>query len=257
MKETLSIGEFASMFGLNVQTLHYYDSIGLFKPRQKDEQTGRRKYTFDQVYKLASIRYMRRLGYSLEDIRSYMDCLDVDFALTHLKARSIELRRQWEELFAIDRAIQRKIRFVERSLQEEIDLDAVTIRTYGERRYLPIGEEDKLYYADAFYFYPTLAFYEGNAKSFGAYLYEDGESDDALPMENIDQKDVKVLPAGQYLCTYHKGPYEHIEQSEKRLRAAHPDLRLSDQLVNFNIVDQFVERNSEKYITHMQVRILP
>lgn len=257
MKETLSIDEFASMFGLNVQTLHYYDSIGLFKPQHRDKQTGRRKYAFDQVYKLASIRYMRRLGYSLEDIQGYMDCLDVDFSLGHLKARSAELRRQWEGILAIDRAIQRKIRFVEHSLQEKMDLDAVTICTYGERRYLPIGEEDKLYYADAFYFYPTMAFYEGDKKSFGAYLYEDGEGDEVLHVENVSQNDAKVLPAGQYLCAYHKGPYENIEQSEKRLRASRPDLRLSDELVNFNIVDQFVERNNKKYITHMQVLIVP
>ena len=32
MKAYLTVGEMGRMFGLNVQTLHYYDKIGLFCP---------------------------------------------------------------------------------------------------------------------------------------------------------------------------------------------------------------------------------
>lgn len=32
MKAYLTVGEMGQMFGLNVQTLHYYDKIGLFCP---------------------------------------------------------------------------------------------------------------------------------------------------------------------------------------------------------------------------------
>ena len=59
MKDFLSISELGTLFGLNIQTLYYYDSIGLFQPRMRDGKTGRRKYEFDQVYELATICYMR------------------------------------------------------------------------------------------------------------------------------------------------------------------------------------------------------
>ena len=52
-------------FGLNVQTLHYYDKVGVFKPSDRDPGNRYRKYRFDQIYELASIRYMRKLGYSV------------------------------------------------------------------------------------------------------------------------------------------------------------------------------------------------
>jgi len=68
LKEFLSIGEMGSLFGLNIQTLYYYDSIDIFKPRMRDMKNGRRKYEFDQIYELATICYMRKLGYSLEEI---------------------------------------------------------------------------------------------------------------------------------------------------------------------------------------------
>ena len=62
VKEYFSIGELAELFGLNIQTLYYYDSVGIFSPRERNEKNGRRKYEFDQIYELATVSYMRRLG---------------------------------------------------------------------------------------------------------------------------------------------------------------------------------------------------
>ena len=64
-KEYLNVNELATLFGLNVQTLHYYDKIGILKPSYRDPKNGYRKYRFDQTYKLASIRYMRNWGIPL------------------------------------------------------------------------------------------------------------------------------------------------------------------------------------------------
>lgn len=41
MKAYLTVGEMGRMFGLNVQTLHYYDKIGLFCPQLRNPETGR------------------------------------------------------------------------------------------------------------------------------------------------------------------------------------------------------------------------
>ncbi len=252
MKEYYSIGEFSAMFGLNKQTLQYYDAIGLFQPVERNQENGRRCYAFDQVYRLASIRYMRRLGYSLEQIEDHMASREVGFTLDHLKERSKALRSQWEELLAIETVIQRKIQFVEEALSEISDIDAVEVLHFPERKFIPIGVEERLYHHDSFYFYPTIAFYTGyEEKYFGAYLY--GE-DQALP--SVDQAIVQSIPAGDYLCCYHKGPYESVPDTMRRMRSSRPDLFLAPLTINFNIIDQFVEKNNDNYITHMQVQIL-
>ena len=133
MKDFLSIGEISRLFGLNIQTLYYYDSIGLFSPKYRDPATGRRKYEFDQVYPLATICYMKRLGYSLQDIKEQMNTQHVGEKLDSLKRRSDELHRQWQELISVDEAIQRKIRFIEQAMQN-IRVDQISIRSYGTRR---------------------------------------------------------------------------------------------------------------------------
>ena len=41
-KEYLNVNELATLFGLNVQTLHYYDKIGILKPSYRDPKNGYR-----------------------------------------------------------------------------------------------------------------------------------------------------------------------------------------------------------------------
>ncbi|MBU9728413.1 MerR family transcriptional regulator [Diplocloster modestus] len=250
MKEFFTIGEISRLFGINVQTLYYYDSIGLFQPSERSSG-GQRKYAFDKIYALASIRYMRKLGYSLDEIKDYMARLNVNITLDNLKHRSIMLKRQWEELLSIDMVIQRKIRFIEEQMKG-LRVEEVCVRRYPDRRYIEIGREEILYHHDSFYFYPTIAFYIDESKSFGAYLYPDNEES----ISKIPEYQIKVIPEGDYLCGYHLGAYETVTQTIRKIRLSRPDLKLSDLTVNFNIVDQFVEHNNENYITNIQVRIL-
>ena len=151
-KEYLNVNELATLFGLNVQTLHYYDKIGILKPSYRDPKNGYRKYRFDQTYKLASIRYMRKLGYSIEAVRDFQDTKSPDEALKRLKERSAAIHAQWEEMMRIDHAILRKIQFIEDS-KAGIDYENIQVVKYPERKYIPIGAEEELYAGESFYFY--------------------------------------------------------------------------------------------------------
>ncbi|MEG0779266.1 MAG: MerR family transcriptional regulator [Oscillospiraceae bacterium] len=250
MQEFLTIGEIGALFNLNVQTLHYYDSIGLFQPALRDPNTGYRKYQFDQVYQLASIRYMRKMGYSLEEIRNFLRARQPKNTIELLKERSKALHAQWSELIQIDNAIQRKIQFMENKLRN-LDLDAVEVRWFPRRRYIPIGGEELLYYQDSFYFYPTIAFYEENLKYFGALidLPEGGEELEIAP------ENTAGIPAGKYLVGYHKGPYETVEQRFCEMRRGLEGLPVTGLTINFNIIDQFVEHDSQNYITEIQIQL--
>ena len=156
MKEYFSIGELAELFGLNIQTLYYYDSVGIFSPRERNEKNGRRKYEFDQIYELATVSYMRRLGYSLEEIKESRTSLNSNRAVDIMKQRSQELRRQWQELLNIDEAIQRKIRFMEQEM-DGICLDEIAVKHFEDRKFISIGDEELLYRENSLYIYTTIA----------------------------------------------------------------------------------------------------
>ena len=254
MKDRFSIGEFSALFNLNVQTLHYYESIGLFVPSHKDELTGYRYYDFDQVYRLTTIRYLKRLGYSLKQIRSYLDTRDVETIMDQLKAQSREIERQLDDLAIIHGAIKRKIDHIESRIWQ-IDTQEMKLREIPSRNYLPIGAEESLYRNDLFYLFPTVVFYEQGNKSFGAML------PDTFPIEkdlHVEYPEVREIPSGTYLCAYHVGAYESVQETvdHMRMKAGDLGIRLHEGTVNLNIIDQFVERDSSRFITEIQVRVL-
>jgi DNA-binding transcriptional MerR regulator len=63
------IGEFAALSGVSVKTLRFYDQIGLLQPAGVDPRTRYRHYLPQQLQELASIRALKDLGASLQDIR--------------------------------------------------------------------------------------------------------------------------------------------------------------------------------------------
>jgi DNA-binding transcriptional MerR regulator len=251
MQEWLSVGEVASLFNLNVQTLRYYDSIGVFKPARKRGSKGDRRYQFDQIYRLAMIRFLKKLGYPLQGIKASMDARTLEYSLAQMRGQALELRERCVELERISEAIDRKVRFVEERTAK-LDPASVETRSFPRRPYLPLGVEENLYRNDDFYFYPTVVFYNGDSKSFGAMLIDGGQGlDKGLePLESA---------AGDYVVGYHRGPYERIGDSFSRIReeAARRRLALADETVNVNIIDQFVERDARNYVTEIQIAIRP
>lgn len=251
MEKYLNISELGAMFGLGVQTLHYYDKIGLLQPAYRDSKNGYRKYRFDQIYQLASIRYMRKMGYSIEDIHNFQNSRHPQETIQILKERSNVLRRQWEEWMRIDAAIMRKIQYIEEE-SRNLDVTSLRIMEFPERHYILIGTESEIYMDDSFYFYPTVVFYEGEKKYFGALVCN--EREDTNDMERSVA--LSSIPAGRYLVGYHKGPYETILNRVEELKQMRPEYHYNPCSVSFNIIDQFVEQDRENYITKIQIQIL-
>ena len=54
---------------------------------------------------------------------------------------------------------------------------------------------------------------------------------------------------------YHKGAYEQIQDSFKRIKEWGRNLNLEDTILALNIIDQFVEQNNDNYSTRIEVRI--
>ena len=74
MKQTkLKIGEFSQLMQVTVKTLRHYEQIGILKPCEVDQWTGYRYYKLDQMQQLQSIRYLKDVGFSLEEIREMME----------------------------------------------------------------------------------------------------------------------------------------------------------------------------------------
>lgn len=71
----LTIGSLAQKTGTKVQTIRYYEQIGMM-PEPGRTAGGQRRYGDPELDRLAFIRHARQLGFSLEAIRELLDLSD-------------------------------------------------------------------------------------------------------------------------------------------------------------------------------------
>lgn len=105
----MKIGEAAAVSGCHLETVRYYERIGLL-PKPTRTGSGYRAYGDGDVRRLRFITRGRELGFSLDEIRGLLQlssdpslsCVEVDhLARTHLaeiETRLSELRRMAREL---------------------------------------------------------------------------------------------------------------------------------------------------------------
>lgn len=94
----LSIGTLAKRTGTKVQTIRYYEQIGLM-PEPGRSGGGQRRYDDAGLDRLAFIRHARQLGFSLDAIRELLNlsdspersCAQVD-AVAQRQLKEVEVR---------------------------------------------------------------------------------------------------------------------------------------------------------------------
>jgi MerR family mercuric resistance operon transcriptional regulator len=68
----IAIGELSRRTGCNIETIRYYERIGLL-PKPRREKGGRfRRYDSDDIARLTFIRRARQLGFTLDDVRGLL-----------------------------------------------------------------------------------------------------------------------------------------------------------------------------------------
>ena len=72
-----TVKEVASLTGVSVRTLQYYDEIGVFKPTRVTD-AGYRLYDDEALNTLQQVLFFRELDFPLKDIRSIMEKPDYD-----------------------------------------------------------------------------------------------------------------------------------------------------------------------------------
>lgn len=109
----LTIGTLAKKTGTKVQTIRYYEQIGLM-PEPGRTEGGQRRYSEAELDRLSFIRHSRQLGFSLDAIRELLDlsdnpnrsCEDAD-AIARRQLKQVEQRM--ERLKALRAELKRMV----------------------------------------------------------------------------------------------------------------------------------------------------
>jgi phosphoribosylaminoimidazole-succinocarboxamide synthase len=103
-----TINKLASLAGVSVRTLHYYDKLGLLKPRYRHEN-GYRYYDDDSIIRLQQIMFFRELGFSLDKIGEIISLPDFN-VLEALKSQLDLLVKKSERLEELILTLEKTIK---------------------------------------------------------------------------------------------------------------------------------------------------
>jgi MerR family mercuric resistance operon transcriptional regulator len=115
VKADIAIGELSRRTGCNIETIRYYERIGLL-PKARREMGGRfRRYDDADVGRLRFIRRARQLGFTLDEVRTLLRLAADDGEGVRAEARSLaaahvaDIRAKVADLQAMERVLTKAI----------------------------------------------------------------------------------------------------------------------------------------------------
>ena len=133
MHTEIAIGELSRRTECNIETIRYYERIGLLPPARRPG--GRfRRYDADDAARLRFIRRARQLGFGLDEVRAFMRLAGSEGDAVCAEARSLaaahvaDIRAKITDLQAMERVLTEAICECESGLQSGCPLIEVLSR---------------------------------------------------------------------------------------------------------------------------------
>lgn len=267
MKNLFTIGELSKLQNISRQTLIFYDKIGLFCPAYTNPDNGYRYYNANQLDSLDTICIMKKIGFSLEEIKVHMNSYTIDHSIVALRKQLVAIERQIAELQLIKSRVEHRCAHLEHAISIREKSDFVTIEKVG-KRYLLVQKVNSPNSLEQV----SIATKECFVRSFKDQLPIFFQSGAVVPYENIRRQryteasfaflpiektenieGILELPEGTCVCTYHTGDYESIGSSYRRLLSycEENDLHIISDSYEFAINDYLSTGDENEYITQI------
>lgn len=265
MENLFSIGEVSKYQNISKQTLIFYDKIGLFRPAYVDPDNGYRYYSAGQIDYLDTILIMKKIGFSLNEIKTHMQHYNIDSSLTALRNQISVIDRQIEELRLIRSRVLHRCEQMEASktyrkndntvIVEDMDVQYILFQPVEKPYTLKeISIATKKCFASSFQKQLPIFFQSGVIVPL--QHIREGRFTEAvmafLPIEKTDRaENIKQLPAGKCVSIYHVGDYLSIGRSYQKLLkyCKNNSYKILSDAYEFCINDYLTSHDENEYIT--------
>ena len=264
MPKYFKIGELSQLYGIGVDSLRYYEKIGLLRPERAE--SGYRHYSLQDIWKLNIIRDLRALGFGMEQIRTYLETHTVDTTLALLQQEKTAIDEKICYLEGLRRNVCQRMETISEARVRP--MDTITLTDCPERHcycipqgYQQENEMDvliqKLLNLDKQHLYVI-----GSNQIGTAIDLQEAEKNGRVRYISVflvDKKGEKQLPRGTYLTVSYRGGYEKSKFWVKALLAyaAEHGLRLKGDLLEILWIDIHTSAQEQEHVTELQVLTEP
>ena len=212
-KNLYQIGEVTKMLGVTRRMLLNYEDLGLLTPAHKNESSGFRYYSADNIVHIRIIKVLQGLGLSLSEINKYFNNTE---KLEDVIERMTALRSQLDLCIAQlqlrqSQTSEPEIHFTTLPsftafCQEFKDSDLARKTEDLRKTFI---EATKKYQLDTTGKMCTEVFVESTSE--GRYVIPVAADPDT------NDEHIKKLPQTAAICIYYRGPYENFDTVQKKL----------------------------------------
>lgn len=161
MEPYFRIGEISSIFNIPLQTLRYYDKIGLFSPACINQETGYRYYSLYQLPLLHQIKTLKNMGIPFTEIKELtstswtIDKMDqvyliqlerIEQQIQELQTLQSKLEAKRQHLLSLQKQPKKQI-VMKSCKQKKLFCKPVDVSTYKEQKaeyyrlFLPFSDQ--------------------------------------------------------------------------------------------------------------------
>lgn len=266
MKDYYKINEIARLYGIGPDSLRYYEKLGLLSPRR--DTNGYRLYNLKDMYKLTVIRDLRKLDFSMAQIREFLEGQCIDNTLAQLRREQSILEEKLQEMKRRKSLIEKRIEGLEAA--EKIETGTITLLEMPERRcvlleqYITKDEEMDLVIKKLHRQHEDRI-QDLGTQTIGAFFSEDviregiPNSYDSVffVLEDGTGESDFVLPAGRYASCFYRGGYEQNAEQVHRMLDYLEEARVRASGGAFELyrIDNRDTIREEEFLTEIQIPV--
>ena len=265
-----SIGEMSKLHNISVQTLRYYEKLGLLKPAYINEETGYRYYSIEQFIILDLIKHCKLMGLSLDEITNLMRTeITPSTLVSILEKQRQALDEKINELLAV----RRHIGFLEERIcmATKQPLNEIVIKEQEERKmiayqYVSHNTEEleihlRKVLLDVEKVHGMLNSEIAFKASYESVLENQLVYEQILlyveEPERLKKKTILTLPAGTYLSLYYDDHYgDNLKYYQMLLAEAKKrGILLEGDFYEFSIMPKIDRGKKEKSLVELLIKV--
>ena len=261
MKRYFKIGELAKLYGISVDSIRYYEKIGLIHPLRLE--SGYRIYRINDIWRLNVIRELRGLGFDMEQIHDYLATHTVESTLQFLTEEESFISSRIAELQRLQQNVQERLRNIQ--IAQKMPLQQIQLKHYPQRHcfatregYVDEYEMDvlmkNLLNLNKEHFYIIGNNQLGTRIAYGRKNPEKIQYKAAFIM---DSQGSESLPEGDYLSVSYQGDYSKSIYWIQQLQdyAQEHRLELQGDFLELLWIEIHTTATLEERVTELQILV--
>ncbi|MGN0390778.1 MAG: MerR family transcriptional regulator [Wujia sp.] len=268
-KNTFLIGELSKLFGVGVDSIRYYEEVGILQPK-RDPNNNYRLYTVEDVRKIVLIRELLNLNFSTEQIKEFTMNRSVDKTIQLLEKELQIVNEQILSLYETKTNLQNRLDTM-RNLLNNYEEEVIQVLDLEERACIMVTDDNLPDIYVDYYVIKYMHRHRNHIETIGAcdcYTLDlPGSNPESLyyrtknvffyapylPEHECNYK----LPAGKYLSITYRGPLRKTKELLPKLLeyAEQEHYTILREPIEFCHIDDYETNNEEEYLIEIQLPV--